>query len=812
MIRSVLCIATLLCTSFFLNAQSQRPCHHHASSERAWTGMETQASNLRSDTIDVLNYNLVLDITDFAGQSISGNAAVTFTPRMNAVTELNLDLLELIVDSVTLASTQLSFTYDDTLLKITLPVAMNIGDTAAVTVWYHGQPQGDASGWGGFYFQSGYAYNLGVGFSADPHVYGRVWHPCFDNFVERATYTQTIGSDNGKLGYCNGVLTGDTTDGNGVRWRTWDMTDPIPSYLACVAVSNYTHVNWTFNGINGPVPVMLVALPTDTTNIKNSFINLSAAFDAYENLFYPYQWQKAGYLFVPFSSGAMEHATAITYPRAFATGSLTYQTVMAHEFSHHWFGDLATCRTQEDMWLNEGWAVYSEYIFLEWVYGRTTYDNGIRDNHDNAVHYFHHREGWLTLNTIPHSNTYGDHVYLKGADIAHTLRGYMGDSLFFAGLNYHFSQSEFKDVDSYDFRDNLITSSGLTYLTDFFDNWVFNPGWPHFAVDSMISVPNGPNYDVTVYVQQKLFGAPNYYTNVPLEFAFYKNDATYTSQRLFVSGQYDTFNITLPYDPYTVVIDPKNLISDAETDEEKTITATGANNFAAARCLVTVQNCPDTTWMRIEHHYVAPDPIQNNTNNYNISDQRYWKLTGIWPSGFVASGRFTYDGRTNGTSGGGYWLDNDLTVPNGDSIILLYRANPADDWTEWPHYTKTVTGPSSTSKLGYVVADSLLPGEYAFANGVSTVLDGINEQADTHARVEIYPVPADQSVNVSVPATVQGDVEIVATDISGKVVYRGVHSEKLFVLQTASWAEGLYFIEAKQGEKVLHVEKVTVRH
>lgn len=812
MIQRLLPALTLLLAVNYCAAQTLQHGSHPATNERLWTGMNTQASNLRSDTIDILHYDIHLDLTDFAGQTLNGYATITFAPRMNSVTEINLDLLSLIVDSVKINSAIQPFSYDDTLLKITLPVVMNIGDTNAVTVFYHGHPVIDQSNWGGFYFQSGYAYNLGVGFAAYPHVYGRVWHPCFDNFVERATYTQTIGSNNGKVAYCNGLLVNDTTDTSGVRWRTWDMTNTIPSYLACVTVSNYTQVNQVFNGINGPVQVTLAALPADTTSMKNSFANLSQAFSAFETLYYPYQWQKVGYELVPFNSGAMEHATAISYPRILANGSLTYETTMAHEFSHHWFGDLATCRTEQDMWLNEGWASYSEHIFTEWVYGRTQYDLGIRANHDNAVHYFHHREGWLTMNNIPTTYTYGDHVYLKGADMAHTLRGYMGDSLFFGGIHYYLSQHLFQDVDSYDFRDALYTYSGLSCVNDFFNDWIFNPGWPHFDVDSMKSVPNGPDYDVTFYVQQKLFGAPNYYTNVPLEFAFYRNDMTYTSQRIYVTGQYSSYTVTLPYDPVTIVIDPKNLISDAETDEDKTITMTGLANYTAARCSLTVQNCPDTAWVRVEHHWVAPDPVQNNTNNYHLSDQRYWKVTGIWPAGFVATAKFNYDGRTTGTTGGAYWLDDHLTVPNGDSIILLYRADPSDDWHEWPHYTKTINGVQATSKIGYVVADSIQPGEYAFANGVSTVLIGVQEQPDPDPRVEIYPVPANDFVNVSVPETVHGNVEVTATDMNGRVVYDAIHQEKFFTLPVSSWAEGLYLIEAKQGENVLTAEKITVRH
>jgi aminopeptidase N len=810
--KHLLIAALLLCTSQIAFTQNNVRCHHIVHNERSWTGIEAQATNLRSDTIDILHYHIQLDITDFAGQTIKGFTTISFAARINNVTEINLDLLQLNVDSIKIGSALLSYTYNDTLLKVALPATMNIGDTADVTVWYNGTPQGDPSGWGGFYFQSGYAYNLGVGFGADPHTYGRVWHPCFDNFVERATYTQTIGSNNGKLAYCNGVLVNDTTDGAGLRWRTWSLTDPIPTYLACVAVSNYTQVNWTYNAVNGPVPIVLAALPADTTNIKNSFINFTSAFSAYEALYYPFMWQKAGYIFVPFSSGAMEHATAITYPRAFATGSITYQTIMAHEFSHHWFGDLATCRTQEDMWLNEGWASYSEYIFNEWVYGRNSYDLGIRANHDEAMHFFHHREGWLPVSGIGHANTYGDHVYLKGADVAHTLRGYMGDSLFFGGLRYHFSLSEFKDVSSYDFRDNLIAYSGLSYLTDFFNDWVFNPGWTHFAVDSMVSVPNGNNYDVTIYVQQKLFGAPNYYTNVPMEFAFYDANLNSTTQRFMMSNQYSTHTITLPYDPTLVIMDPKNLISDAETDEEQELTSTGTRIFTAARCTLNVQNIPDTTWMRIEHHWAAPDPVQNNINNYNISDLRYWKLTGSWPAGFVASGKFNYDGRTTGLSGSGYWLDNNLTTVNGDSIILLYRANPADDWHEWPHYTKTITGPVATSKYGYVNADSLLPGEYCFANGVSTVLIGVNEETDPNPRVEIYPSPASELINLTLPSSINGDVLISVCDITGKIVYTQQHSEKQITLPCAQWAEGLYFVTVKQEEQDLMTEKITVRH
>jgi hypothetical protein len=261
------------------------------------------------------------------------------------------------------------------------------------------------------------------------------------------------------------------------------------------------------------------------------------------------------------------------------------------------------------------------------------------------------------------------------------------------------------------------------------------------------------------------------------------------------------------------VIDPKNLISDAETDEEKIITATGGNNFAAARCSLIVQNCPDTTWMRIEHHWAAPDPIQNNTNNYNISDLRYWKLTGIWPSGFVTRGKFSYDGRTTNTSGTGFYLDHDLTVPNGDSIILLYREDAAHDWREWPYYTKTVTGSASTSKFGYVMADSLLPGEYTFANGVSTVLISTGNEIETELQIGLYPVPASSILNVELPASMNGNYSILINDAQGKTVVQQNASAGINHIDVSTLPDGIYFCIVNGKEGLISENKFTViRH
>jgi hypothetical protein len=85
----------------------------------------------------------------------------------------------------------------------------------------------------------------------------------------------------------------------------------------------------------------------------------------------------------------------------------------------------------------------------------------VKTEHDEIVKYIHLREkGFRAISGIPHQYTYGDHVYKKGADVAHTLRSYMGDTAFFNGLKYVMQQKAYKSMNSVEFRDLLQTSSG----------------------------------------------------------------------------------------------------------------------------------------------------------------------------------------------------------------------------------------------------------------------------------------------------------------------------------------------------------------
>lgn len=757
--------------------------------------------NHRSDSLDVLHYHINLNITSVTSSPISGYTELRVVPKMNGITTLNLDLLKMTVDSILMNGNALTYNYNDTLLKINLGNAFNLGDTMLIKVAYHGIPQNDPSGFGGFSFSAGYAYNLGVGFAADPHVYGRVWHPCFDNFVERATYSFAITTLNTHKAVCNGLMTGSVNNPNNTTTWNWQLSQDIPSYLACVAVAAYTTVHQNFSALNGNVPVELVAVPTDTTNMKNAFVNLENAFDAFENRFGPFRWDKVGYVLVPFNGGAMEHATNIAYPKVAVTGGTTvYEAeLMSHELAHHWFGDLVTCKTAEDMWLNEGWASFSAFVFTESLYGYEAYKNAIRSNQAKILQFAHIKEGgYRAVAGVPHEWTYGDHVYLKGAAMAHTIRGYMGDSLFFNAVKYYLNNNAFGDVDSDKMRQDFEASSGLN-LSDCFNNWVFNPGYAHFSIDSFAVANNGGNYNATVYVKQKLTGAPNLYSNVPLEITFMNDAFEKHTATILMSGQTANFTINVPFNPTYAGINVEAKISDAIVSQYKIIKTTGSQNMPDLKVNVNVTGISDSTFLRIEHNFAAPDAITPGSN-YTISPNRYYKIDGVFSAGFRGTATINYDGRSASTSSANQFLDNLLftTGLNEDSLVLLYRKSTAQNWSLYPYYTKAMG--NATDKYGTVRLDSIQKGEYVLA--MKSGLTGLKKN-NANIGIKLIPNPAKDVVLVDLSDFPKSDnmIECSLYNAEGKWMrnYKIPFQVNTFEFELSGLSNGVYYLSFNDG-------------
>lgn len=760
-----------------------------------------QTKSLGSDSIDVQNYKIDLSIVNISSQSIYGYTEVVFTSKSNNLLNVPLDLLALNVDSIYYHGTKItSFTYNDTLLNIPLPGPLGMSITDSVKIYYSGNPVMDPSTWGGFYFSGDYAYNLGVGFESDPHNYGRVWFPCIDDFVDKAYYNVQITTDTGAMAVCGGTLIDSTLlTGNKIKWE-WELANPVPTYLASVAVGPYVAYTDTFAGTLGNIPIEIYVPANLLSAAAGSFVNLKDVLTAFETSFGPYRWERVGYVAVPFNAGAMEHATNIAYPLIVVNGGLAYETLSYHELSHHWFGDLVTCSNAEEMWINEGWAVFSELIFEEMIYGEDAARSYIRDKHADVLKKAHIDDGaFYPVCNVPHNVTYGTTVYDKGAMMVHTLRHYMGDSLFFDAVHQYTNTYKFDNITCAEMRDYFGTVSGVD-LNDFFDGWIFMEGFPHFSVDSFASIQNGGNYDVTVYMQQKLYGRTQYTNSNRIEISFMNNQWQEYSTVMEFSGQTGSQTFSVPFNPDFIVCDKYEKTADAIISYNDVRYGTGTLSYADAIASIEVTTYTDSIFFRVEHHRAAPDPVKSNPEIYRLSPNHYWSINGIIPSGTLFAAQFDYNRIASANTGK---IDTEFlpTATSADSIILVYRRNADDDWGITP-FTRI-----GNNNLGKLKATNGQLGEYCLAIGEPNQA-GLEESIEFASGINVYPNP---SSVFTIEINDNSITEINIVDLQGRTVFSQIvndGTDNIYWYPTTSSSQNFIVYGFDKNGTVKGMEKI----
>ncbi|WP_083827973.1 M1 family aminopeptidase [Owenweeksia hongkongensis] len=719
------------------------------------TGIQSAAPSIdykaKSDTIDILHYSINLDLTEVQQRIIKGYCDITFTPKMSNVNSIRLDLLMLPIDSILVDGQTANYTYNDTIIKLNLGANLSSTDTGLIKVYYQGSPQGDGSNWGGWHSQSGYYYNLGVGFAANPHTYGRAWFPCFDNFVEKSTYDFTFKTVLPLRPYANGIRISETPLSGDTISTFWQMTDQIPTYLTSVAASNYAEINDTVNAMNGVLPIQLMAKPTDSLKLVNSFVNLKPTFHSYESAFGPYEWQKVGYAVT--TVGAMEHATSIHYPVNLVNGNLGGEDIMAHELAHHWWGNLVTCETDADMWINEGMAEFSSHLYAEDVYGREEYLDIVQANAFTVLSTAHiNDDGFKPIQGLDHEYVYGTHVYQKGAMVGHNLRAYLGDNLFFSGLTTLLQNNKYGNLNSNQFRDQLAQITGKN-LNHFFDNWVFNPGFPQFSIDSMWVYGNSADLTVTQRTRQ----APSRFVLIPIHITFFSATGDTTSRKMVhTGGKMPTTFTSLPFSPAFALVGYDGFQLSGNTYDEHVINRAG--NFAASQSYmrITANSIQDSAKLIVMHNWAAPGGKIPASKDYRLSPQHYWTIQGIDLNNADLTGRITISPAATS-------LDTELLKNGSDSLVVLYRKDATEPWELYVNQQKT-----QISITGYIDLNNLQAGDYTLANSGEKV--GLEENDKQHGKIDIYPNPAKDKVFIKFDEAAK-TYDITMTDAAGKLLY-----------------------------------------
>ena len=457
------------------------------------------------------------------------------------------------------------------------------------------------------------------------------------------------------------------------------------------------------------------------------------------------------------------------------------------------------------MWLNEGWASYSERIFLEAVYGRARYNEDIEENHRAVLQFAHVQDGAiLPVSGIGHANTYGRHVYNKGADMVHTLRGMMGDTSFFAACAGFQQEFKFQDVSTEDmlrFFDEYTPYS----LSGFFNQWIKEAGFAHF--DILWVLEQEGFYNVRIK-QTPRFNEVKYQNVAVALTAFSASWERYDAQVMIMNNE-QTFKVACPFEPVYWAFDFDDKISDAVTTDWASLSGSGEVEMPQSlmRKITYDAGNADSILLRIEHHWAPADGTFGVPTGAVISRQRYWTVDGIWGDGTELSSELIYSGLTTPSPEYGY-LDNELIRITEDSLVLLYRATASMPWQVAPDYIKN-TG-SLFDKRGTIAISKLKKGQYALAMYDANLASG-SSISTTKSEFKAYPNPADDELIIEL-ADKHDCCVVEITNAQGQVVL----SEKLKgksntkKLNISKLAAGTYFVGVVTHNLAYDIKRVVV--
>lgn len=688
-------------------------------------------NNARSDTFDILHYEIHLDITDYDGQTIRANTIVDFSAKMAGQEQIRLDLKDLTVDSLHLNGMPAVYEHIGESLFVDFEGPAMVGDTLEVSVWYQGHPYQDPQ-WGGFYFENNYIYNLGIGLSTIPPNFGRVWYPCFDVFVERATYEWHVKSADGFVTRCQGEFLGQEQLGGDTIIRSYRMDTPLPTYLTSIAASNYDSIQFVHDGPTGPVPVELYCKPGDVDEMTVRFANMGPVIDAFEYWWGPDTWDRVGFTMT--TVGAMEHPTNISYPQGMMnTSILANEDLWSHEYGHHWWGNDVSPEIHNHMWLKEGGAEYSSHLARLANYGQEAFNDVVKSNHLFVLETAHiDDEGFWQMSPIPDEHIYGRTSYNKGASVWHNLRGYMGDEAYRQGAAAVIDSFYLGTINPETFKNVLSWSTGVP-LDDFFDDQVYQPGFSSFVIDSIDTEDVGGEFEHTIHLSQGLYGANTLYRNVPMDLTLIDDNWERHVFKIIGDGESNSVQVTSDFEPLAVFLNAEGRLNQAKMDDELIVTEpTGNINLNYTGLRVKVEEITDSSLIRVEHHWIPPSPVQDNPEILELSGTNFFTLSGVWDEDMLLEGRFAYNGATGDN------LDFDLVGEGEESIGLVYRPDASSDWEVYFNYD--VQAVSLSDGIGWIKVDTLLQGDYAFAN-VELISSIAEEEGDPIENFDIYPNP-----------------------------------------------------------------------
>jgi aminopeptidase N len=443
------------------------------------------AKTANMDLYDVLHYDIVLALNPVT-QVLTGS--VTTTARVTGATLTVLDLhlrANMAVSAVLAGGSPTTFSRAGDVLSVDLDRAYATDEQVMVRVDYQGNPGGNSFVW------SQYGGELLIWTLSEPFG-ARDWWPCKDLNTDKAdSLDLQVTVTAGLIVASNGLLVSEEDHGATHTFH-WHEGYPIATYLVSLAIHPYaTFSDWYHYAPDDSMELQYYVVPDRLAQSQAAYAAVPDMLAAFAGGFgeYPFVTEKYGHAHFNWGGG-MEHQTLTSlHYGAYSEG------IISHELAHQWWGDLVTCADFHHIWLNEGFATWSEAYWREQNEGMAAY-------HDEMADAAYWGPGTIYVEDTSSFGAIFDFnlSYQKASWVVHMLRHVLGDTDFFAVLQAYRGQYGYGSATTEQFRDVCEDVSGQE-LDTFFQQWIYGEYFPEYQY-AWYAVPAGDSTRVSLLVEQ----------------------------------------------------------------------------------------------------------------------------------------------------------------------------------------------------------------------------------------------------------------------------------------------------------------------
>ena len=511
----------------------------------AVTAQENEYRGFAEKKHDLIHTKLVAGF-DYTQSQLNGEVWLQLRPHFYASNVLVLDAKAMAIHQIAIEKNNqrknLSYTYDSLQLTITLDKTYTKNENYTVYIKYTARPnEYKANGSAAITDAKGlYFINpLGTDKNKPTQIWTQgetegtsVWIPIIDKTNQKTTQEFHLTVPSKYVSLSNGLLVKQVDNKNGTRLDVWKMDQPHSPYLFFIGVGDYAIVKDSYigevaratdgkkkiNDVNRNIELTYYIEKEYEQVARKIYGNTPAMMAFYEKILgVNFPWVKyaqiSGRNYV---SGAMENTTATLHSDAVQQDARelvdenAWESTIAHELFHQWFGDLVTAESWSNLTVNESFADFSQTLWAEYSKGK---DEGAYENYkglrgylssptdaekDLVRFYYKDREDMFDLVS-----------YQKGGRVLNMLRHYVGEEAFFASLNKYLTDNQFKNGSAIKLKlaFEAVTGKDLNW---FFNQWYFGSGHPYVRITQ--------NYDAAkkqvmikvqqTQVQEKVFALP----------------------------------------------------------------------------------------------------------------------------------------------------------------------------------------------------------------------------------------------------------------------------------------------------------------